>query len=196
MARRARTERGFSLIDMIAAVTVMVTVMAIAAPPLIGMVDAYRLGMSVRTVDRELQYAKMKAVSTESPMRIRFDCPVAGQLRVVELIGTPSNPDANDADTYLTRCNDRTYPYKPTGADTSRLTRPNNDGPVRTLESKTTFTQKTTLEFWPDGTVHYPGTAGVAGANIGSVGYTITLSRNGKTKNIVVNGLGKIQMDR
>ena len=194
--RTTHGERGFSLIDMLAAVAVMVTVMAMAAPPLINLVDGYRLGMSARTVTSELQYAKMKAVSSESPMRIRFNCPVAGQMRVVELLGTSQNPDPNDADSYTTRCNETAYPYKPTGADTSRLTKPNNDGPVRRLDQNVTFSASTTLEFWPDGTVHYPGGSGRAGANIGSAGFTIVLTKAGKTKNVVVNGIGKIITDR
>jgi hypothetical protein len=143
-----------------------------------------------------MQFAKLKAVSSQSPMRVRFNCPVAGQVRVVELIGTSKNPDPNDADTYLARCDEATYPYKPTGSDSSRLTKPNNDGAIRRLETNVTLTAAQTLEFWPDGTVHFPGGAGVAGGNIGTVGVTITLTKGTKTKNIVVNGLGKIQMDR
>src|SRR5512142_1778475 len=77
-------ERGFSLVDMLAAITVLITMAAMSAPPLMNMVDQYRLGMATRTVERELQFAKMKAVSAESPMRVRFNCPVAGQIRAVE----------------------------------------------------------------------------------------------------------------
>jgi len=196
--QRFAGERGFSLIDMIAAMTVMVTITAMALPQLNNVVDQYRLGTSTRTVEREMQFAKLKAVSSQSPMRIRFNCPVAGQVRVVELIGTSKNPDPNDADTYLTRCDETAYPYKPTGGDSSRLTKPNNDGPIRRLETNVSFSgTPLTLEFWPDGTVHYPtATPGTAGANIGTAGVTFTLTKAGKTKNIVVNGLGKIQMDR
>jgi len=155
-----------------------------------------RLGMSLRDVERELQFAKLKAVSTNRPMRVRFDCPSAGKLRVVEVIGTSALPDANDADAITNRCSETAYPYSPTGADRSRLTRPNNDGPVRTLFSGTTFTAKQTLEFWPNGTVHTPCQAAcsTSGTQIGTV--TLTLKRKTKTKNITVNGLGKILLDR
>lgn len=193
---RLRGQRGFSLVDMLAAVAVIATVSAMATPTLLNAIDQYRLGMTTRAVERELQFAKLKAVSAETQMRIRFNCPVVGEYRVVELIGTPTNPDPNDADTYLTRCNDAVYPYNPTGADASRLTKPNNDGVLRTVNQGVTFTASQTIEFWPDGTVHFPGGNGVAGANIGNPGVTFTLSKNGKTKNIVVSGFGKIQMDR
>ena len=68
---------------------------------------------------------------------------------------------------------------------------------MRLLQPSTTFTASRTLEFWGDGTVHVPCQALCspgATTQIGTV--TITLSRKGKTKNITVNGLGKILSDR
>lgn len=194
--RRLKGTRGFSVTEMLTTVAIIGTVAAIAAPQIINAVDGMRLGMALRDVERELQFARLKAVSANRPMRIRFDCPSAGQLRVVELIGTPASPDAADADTNMNRCSEATYPYSATGADTSRLTRPNNDGPVRYLQNSTTFTAKKTLEFWPDGSVHGDTGAGNPWPSIGSAGVTITLSRKSKTKNIKVNGLGKILLDR
>ena len=187
---------GFSIIDMVATLAVIGTISVMAIPQAVNAVDMMRLGMSVREVERELQFARLKAVSTNRPMRVRFDCPSAGKIRVVELLGTPSTPDANDADSVLTRCSETTYPYLPTGADQSRLTRPNNDGPIRTLYANTTFTAKQTLEFWPNGTVHTACQVAcdVSGTQINTV--TLTLLRKTKTKNITVNGLGKILMDR
>jgi hypothetical protein len=195
--RHLTTQVGFSITELITTVAVIATVAAVATPQLINVVDSMRLGMAERDVERELQFARLKSVSVNRPMRVRFDCPAAGQLRAVELIGTPAAPDPNDADTVPGRCSEATYPYSPTGADRSRLTRPNNDGPVRYLQPGTTFAAKQTLEFWPDGSVH----ANIGGGanpwpNIGTAGVTITLSRKGKTKNIKVNGLGKIIMDR
>ena len=186
---------GFSIVDMVASLAVIMIVSAIAIPQVVNVVDLMRLGMAERDVERELQFARLKSVATQRAMRVRFDCPSAGKIRVVEVIGTSTVPDANDADTVLARCNETTYPYSPTGADTSRLTRPNNDGPVRTLYSGTTFSAKQTLEFWPNGTVHTPcQTACASAPQIGTA--TLTLTRKSKSKNITVNGLGKIQMDR
>lgn len=186
---RLASEAGFTLVDTLATLAIIAAVFGMAVPQAIDAVDGMRLGMALRDVERELQFARLKAVSTNRPMRIRFDCPVAGQFRVVELIGTPAAPDANDADAVLNRCSETLYPYLPTGGDNSRLTRPNNDGAIRRLQPSTTFTAKQTLEFWPNGSVH-----NTAGAQIGTV--TLTLSRKSKTKNITVNGLGKILLDR
>jgi Tfp pilus assembly protein FimT len=188
--RKTRSnEAGFTLVDTLATLAILATVSAMAVPQVADAVDRMRLGMSLRDVERELQFARLKSVSTNRPMRVRFDCPSAGKLRAVELLGTPATPDANDSDAVLTRCSETAYPYRPTGADQSRLTRPNNDGPIRTLYSGTTFTAKQTLEFWPNGTVH-----DTTGAQINAV--TLTLSRKSVTKNITVNGLGKILLDR
>ncbi len=192
---RLRAGAGFSIVDMVATLAVITTVSAISIPQVINVVDRMRLGMATRDVERELEFARLKSVATQRVMRVRLDCPSAGQVRAVELLGTSTAPDANDADAVLTRCNEAIYPYRPTGADRSRLTRPNNDGPVRTIYKGVTFSGKQTLEFWPNGTVHTAcQSACSAAAQIGSA--TLTLTRKGSSKTITVNGLGKIQMDR
>lgn len=190
------SELGFSLVEMIAALAIIATIAAVAAPPIQNFIDNYRLGMAERDVERELQFARLKSVATDQPMRVRFNCPATGSLRVVELIGTTSSPDSTDADSVTTRCDESAYPYRPTGADRSRLTRPNNDGAVRYMQPGVTVTASKTLEFWPDGTVHADAGTGNPWPSVGSTGVTITLARKGKTRNITVNGLGKIQMDR
>lgn len=182
--------------DTVVSLAIITTIAAVSAPTVINAIDSARLGMSVRDVERELQFARLKSVSTNRPMRVRFDCPSVGDVRAVEVIGTPALPDANDADAVSSRCSETTYPYSPTGVDQSRLTRPNNDGAIRTVYSGTTFTAKQTLEFWPNGTVHTACQAAcdTSGTQINTV--TLTLSRKSMTKNITVNGLGKILMDR
>jgi Tfp pilus assembly protein FimT len=196
LTSRITSAVGFTLIDMVATLAVIATVSAISIPQMMDAVDLMRLGMSERDVERELQFARLKSVSTNRPMRVRFDCPSAGNIRVVEIIGTPLLPDTNDADTVTARCSETTYPYRPTGADQSRLTRPNNDGAIRTVYKGTTFTAKQTLEFWPNGTVHTACQVACPGGPPQINTVTLTLSRKSKTKNITVNGLGKILMDR
>jgi type IV fimbrial biogenesis protein FimU len=193
---RVAETRGFSLIEMMVVVMVVGIFAAMATPQLINAVDRMRLGMSLRDVERELQFARLKAVASNRPMRVRLDCPSAGRVRAVELIGTPAQPDAADADTNAARCSETTYPYFPTGGDKSRLSRPNNDGAVRYLAQGTTFTAKRTLEFWPNGTVHTAcqSACDASSTQVGTV--TLTLARKGQSKNITVNGLGKILLDR
>ena len=189
---RITSSDGFSLVDMLATVALIATVAAMATPGMIDGVDNMRLGMTVREVERELQTARLKSVSVNRPMRVRFNCPTAGQFRVVELIGTPRTPLAADGAT--NRCDETIYPYRPTGADTSRLTRPNNDGPLRRLGPQASFTAFPTLEFWPDGSVHADAGTGDPWPTVANNGVTITVSRKGKNRNITVNSGGKIQL--
>jgi Tfp pilus assembly protein FimT len=175
-------------------VAVIGIVTAIAVPSTLTYLDRYRLGMSVRDVERELQFARLKAVSTSQAMRLRFNCPTARSFRALEVIGTPAAPDVRDSAS--DRCDQTTYPYRANGADTSRTTRPNNDGAVRYLQVGVTTLAAPTLEFWADGTVHADTGAGNPWPAVGNAGATITLTRKSETKNSVVNGLGKIQMDR
>jgi prepilin-type N-terminal cleavage/methylation domain-containing protein len=191
MRSPSRGERGFTLIEVLMATAVIAIMAGIAVPLLADMSGSIKLGDATRSVERELQAARMKAVSTNQAMRMRFNCPAAGQYRMTELIGTPKVPAA--ADIAADRCALASYPY-PGDADKNPLTRPNGDGPLRTLDSTVTFTTATTIEFWPDGSAH-TNTGGVnPWPPIAGAGYTITLTRNGKTKSIVVNGVGKIQI--
>ena len=190
--RRATDAAGFTMVDMVATIAIIATLAAIATPQMMNGVDGMRLGMSARDVERELQFARMKAVSTNRPMRIRFNCPVAGQFRVVELIGTPRTPLTADA--AANRCDESIYPYRPTGGDANRMTRPNNDGALRRLQPQATFTAFPTLEFWPDGSVHADAGVGNPWPALTAAGATVTVSRKSKTRNIRVNALGKIQL--
>ena len=173
-------------------VTAVIAIIAgMAVPLLVDASNAIRLGQSAREVERELQQARLLAVQTNQPMRLQFDCPSPGQYRLVELIGTSSVPASGDS--AVDRCALTSYPF-PADTDKIPLTRPNFDGPLRYLDPSVSFSVVTTIEFWPDGSAH----TNTGGTNpwpvIGVDGTTLTLTRSGKTKNITVNGLGKIQL--
>ena len=171
-------------------------VAAMAVPGLLNGVDRLRLGMATRDVQSELQSARLKAVSANTLMRVRFDCPAAGQFRMVERIGAPfadtipaDDTDANAAQ----RCSLTNYPIK-RGA-TGRVTKPNNDGPIRTLQQGVTFSAQQVIEFWPDGSVHV-SSATNPWPQVAAAGAAITLAKGSTTKTITVTGLGNIQMQR
>lgn len=183
-------QTGFSLIELLM-VTALVGIMSVIGVPLLGqMSGSIELGEAARQVERELQSARMAAVSSNQPMRVMFNCPVTGEYRLVELIGTPAVPAA--ADGVVGRCSTTTYAFP--APDNNPITRPNNDGPLRRLPTQVTFTTVTTIEFWPDGTAH----TNTGGTNpwppIAAPGTNIVLTRSGKTRSILVNGIGKIQL--
>jgi Tfp pilus assembly protein FimT len=184
-------ERGFSLVEMLIITALVGIVAGIGMPLFSDITNSIKLGEAGRQVERELQSARLTAVSANQPMRVRFNCSTTGEYRMVELIGTASSPAS--ADSATDRCNPVTYPF-PAG-DRNPLTRPNNDGALRYLPSDVTFQQSATIEFWPDGTAH---TAGSTTINpwpvIPTGGTSIILLRNGKTKTITVNGIGKVTL--
>ena len=176
---------GFTLIDMIVTITVMSIVMAMAAPSLVNLSDGMKLGQGQRDVEVELNVARTIAVSSNRQIRVRFNCPSTGQYRRVELIGTPKNQDTNDNAT--DRCSETKWKFP--ANDTDPTTRPNHDGAVRRLPATVSFGTTATLEFWPNGTVHYTDTTQVP-----VTGTAITVTRGDSVKTIRVNGLGKIEL--
>ena len=184
---------GFSLIDQLATLAIFATISAIAIPAITSSFENQRLGVELRNVERELQSARLSAVSSNRPIRVRFNCPGAGQYRRVEVIGTVNSPAAADADgAATTRCNATTYPYPP--ADRNPLTRPNNDGPLKQLYTSVAFSQVQVLEFWPNGTVHVSAVTN-PWPPIGNTPVTLKLTKGAVTKSITVNGLGKIRIE-
>ena len=172
-------------------VTALVGILSVVGVPLLAQIGgAIALGEAARQVERELQSARMTAVSANHPVRVMFDCPVVGQYRMVELIGTPSVPAAGDG--VVGRCSESTYPFP--APDNNPITRPNNDGALRRLAAQVSFTTATTIEFWPDGSAHINSGGINPWPPIASPGTNIVLTRSGKTRSILVNGIGKIQL--
>jgi type II secretory pathway pseudopilin PulG len=195
--QRRRGEAGFSIVDLMAVVLVLGILSAMVVPAMKNATDGMRLGQSAREVERELQTARLRAVTSNRAIRVRFNCPTAGQYRMVELIGTPTNNSGLDQPS--NRCQESVYPA--VAPDRSPLTVPNHDGPSRSIHPLVSFGATRTLEFWPDGSVHAndppsdnPPPAGSSWPTVPTTGYAITLTKGSQIKTITVNGLGKIQL--
>jgi Tfp pilus assembly protein FimT len=177
-------------VDVICTIAVFTILAGVSVPVFNNVTEGYKLGQTIREVERELQAARLKAVTTNRPLRVRFNCPAVGEYRTVELIGSTSAPAAGDG--AANRCQETTYPSP--AADNNPLTRPNHDGPVRRLSTGITFGTATTLEFWPDGSVHQQQGSTLPWPVVGVAGTSITVVKNGVTKRIDVNGVGKIAL--
>lgn len=183
-------------------VSLLAIVGAMAVPTILSMLKGMRVSADARLVERELQTAKLRAVGANRAMRVRFNCPAAGQYRMVEVIGTPFVPAPEDADAQAAaRCNQANYPYP--DADRSWFSSPNYDGPTETLDWRVVFSSAQTLEFWPDGTVHYNAGGGSPWPVV-PINAPITLQlqlatgttteKAATARRIQVNGIGKITL--
>jgi prepilin-type N-terminal cleavage/methylation domain-containing protein len=181
---------GFSLIDMMVAISVMAILVAAAVPQLISVAESVKLEQAQRDINQELNQARLRAVSANRPIRVRFNCPAVGQYRITELIGSPSVPDAND--TANDRCSETKWRYP--ANDNDPATRPNHDGPIRYLPRGVTFGTAPTLEFWPNGTVHKQAAAENPWSVVDVAGTAVTVVKGTTVKTVTVNGLGKIQL--
>jgi len=182
-----RSSIGFTLVDMVAAMAILAALSAIAIPAIKDYQDAVALGQAQRMVQSELQQARMKSVTTNKVMRVRFNCPAAKQFRMVELIGTSAVPAPQD--TAGNRCDMTAYPFPP---DNNAITLPNHDGPLRRLDPRVSFGNVQTVEFRPTGTAYSVNADGTAGPPLAGDGIELTVTKGQDTKTVTVNALGKI----
>lgn len=176
-----RGDGGFSISELMMVVAVAATLMAVSVPLASDMTASIKLSEAARIVEREFQDARLAAVKANRALRVRTNCPAAGFLRTVEVLGTA-------ADNTTDRCLGTTYPYPP---DDNMATRPNYDGPVRIIPNGATATT-VTFEFRPDGTV-LNVVAGVAQRMVDE--QTVTVTRMERSRTARVNGAGKIRLE-
>jgi Tfp pilus assembly protein FimT len=177
------------VIDMVVVAAIFATLAAIAIPSLQRIGDAIELGQAQRLVQSTLQQARLKAVTSNRIMRVRFNCPAAGQMRMLELIGTPTAPAAQD--TAANRCNEALYPYP--ASDNNSVTLPNNDGPTQRIGSNVSFGATQTIEFRPSGTAWSVNADGTSSVPLAGTGVSITVTKGNEVKAVTINALGKVQ---
>jgi prepilin-type N-terminal cleavage/methylation domain-containing protein len=173
-------QRGFSLTELVIVVAMAGTLMAVAVPLSGDLVAAMKLNEASRLIEREFADARLRAVSSNRPLRVRTNCPAAGFVRTVEFTATSADAAAN-------RCLNSAFPLP---ADNDLMTLPNYDGPVRSIPAGASVAT-ITYQFQPDGTVF-----NVVNNVITTIEaeQTVTISRRGKSRTVKVNSAGKIEL--
>jgi len=176
----SRSEHGFTVVEVLMVVSMIGILAAMALPVMRDVTATIKLNEAARMVEREMQDARLKAVNANRVIRVRMNCPSTGYIRSVEVLGTAADSAAN-------RCT-TTYPFP--APDTDIMTRPNFDGPVRTLPAGAAVSD-VVLQFSPDGTA-VSVLAGTPTTITTPVAVTIT--RESKSKTVTVNNVGKVQL--
>ncbi len=180
MRARQAGRGGFSLVELMVIVGLLAIVLGIAIPS-IGMGERVRVNNAASEVRQVLQTARLRAVAVNRPLQVRFNCPAANQLRIVEA-GFPEGD----------RCNTDTYPYPPAKDAAYQVpAQPRYDGPVQfvnTFIKLSAADPNLVLQFGPDGRV----TRVVGGVAQPFASVPVTVSSNAYTKTINVNNLGRV----
>ncbi|HXE79674.1 MAG TPA: hypothetical protein VNK41_02910 [Vicinamibacterales bacterium] len=196
-----RGVRGFSFGELVLVLALIAIVGAIGVPTINNMLPSMRVSMAARAVERQLHVARMKAVSSNRTIRVRFNCPGPNQYRMVELLGTPGVPAADDDSAAATRCGYEKYPHP--DPNTGVFDIPNHDGPIQQLPDNVAFVSVRTIEFRPSGTAHVDqGTGNPWDPIPQDAPVRIQLKRTDGSSvaqqesltNIEVNGLGRIRI--
>lgn len=190
---RFQDVRGFTLTELLVVVSLIAITAAMAIPLITGSSAQLDLSGATRQVERELQSARMKAVRSNRVMRVRFNCPAAGQYRAVEVLGSVAAPAADDDDgRAAARCSVANYPFP--DPDPEFFAIPNNDGPLLQLPPNVTFVAVQTIDFWPNGSARLGGSL----VPLPDAGVTLQLHHEklaaSADRQITVNGLGKITL--
>jgi len=75
MTLTKRSERGFTVVELITVVGIMMVVTAIATPSFYYWLPKYRLSAGARQIAADLHLARMKAISQNTSYRLRFTAP-------------------------------------------------------------------------------------------------------------------------
>jgi len=95
-----RSNRGFSLIELMIAMAIAGVLAAVAVPVFIESSARNSIWTASETIGSQLRQARLRAISRNRSYQVRFDCPEVGQFRVLVVPGPDDVPPApiNDAD--------------------------------------------------------------------------------------------------
>jgi prepilin-type N-terminal cleavage/methylation domain-containing protein len=167
----ARTDHGFSLVELLFTVAIIAIMSALALPVLSGASRRSALAAAQREVAGQIRSARFAAVTANRTMHVRFNCPATGQYRVLEITGDTSIDGDTNRCSYL-------WP------DPDPAVLPNLDGPIMQLPEGITFSATQNLQI---------GTTGTITPLSGSSPATIQVADGSVTRQVTASAAGRVQ---
>ncbi len=169
------SHRGFSLPEILLVVLTVSMAAVMALPGMSTTFRRYELKSAAREIAGQIRAARLRAVTSNETMRIRFNCPSPGQLRVVQLVDTPAIDDAVD------RCSADTYPYP----DRDNTVEPNLDGPVMVLRGNLSLAVNTPdIDISPTGRMT---------SRLGPLPTSIVVTDHGESRTVRITAAGRVE---
>jgi Tfp pilus assembly protein FimT len=176
-----RPSSGFSLVELLVVVAVAMIVMAVVVPSVTATMQSYALNSGTQVIASTVRSARLAAVSKNRQVRVLFNCPIAGQLRAVEVTGNAAIDNAVD------RCSTTAYPYP----DPNPAAAPNIDGPLVVLPEGAQFGVFESVLIGTDGRVT-PENGCPAACAASAVPATVVLSNSHDIRTITIFGSGQV----
>jgi type IV fimbrial biogenesis protein FimT len=93
-----RSNRGFTLIELMIALGIAGVLAAVAVPVFIESASRNQIWTASETIGSQIRQARLRAISRNRSYQVRFDCPAAGQFRILVVPGPDDVPPAPIAD--------------------------------------------------------------------------------------------------
>jgi prepilin-type N-terminal cleavage/methylation domain-containing protein len=88
-----RSERGYTLFEVLIAVALIGVLSAVALPVFLSSNALNDLWTSSERVGALIRQTRLKAITQNATYQVRFDCPAVGQLRALVMTGDPAVDD-------------------------------------------------------------------------------------------------------